>query len=82
MSEDKTSPEYLKRHLGIKAGEVYEPEVDKTLACIAKDELGVTHWEIRHWDRHDFHDVGIGSIRRALRAAYRAGQESQLQETK
>lgn len=53
----------------------FYPE-DEALKPIAKECLGVEHWETRNLDRLDFHDVSVGSIRKALRAAYKAGKEA------
>lgn len=40
---------------------------------IAKDILGLETLEDRRSDRLDFHELGVGQLREALQAAYRAG---------
>lgn len=47
------------------------------LATIARQELGIETVEERGSDRLDFHEVSAMSIRRALEAAYAAGQDAQ-----
>lgn len=44
---------------------------------IAKDILGLETLEERRSDRLDFHELGVGQLREALQAAYRAGIASQ-----
>jgi hypothetical protein len=51
-------------------------EIDKLLAGIAKRELRVPTLDARNSDSLDFHEVGVGSLRRALRLAYRAGNDA------
>lgn len=51
---------------------------EELLKPIAKKHLGVEHWETRGRDQLDFHDVSIGSIRKALDAAYKAGSKETL----
>jgi hypothetical protein len=43
---------------------------------IAKQALGLETLETRNSDRLDFHDLNVASIKAALLAAYRAGQQS------
>jgi hypothetical protein len=50
--------------------------VDALLEKIAKDVLHVATLQTRGSDQLDFHDLGVGSIRLALRAAYEAGKAS------
>jgi len=45
---------------------------------IAARFLRIPTLETRHSDRLDFYDCGVGSIREALLAAFRAGQKSQI----
>lgn len=47
---------------------------DKALAAIAKRCLGVETLETRGWDRLDFHDCGVASIKSALEEAFLLGQ--------
>ncbi|PQA82728.1 hypothetical protein C5F52_14205 [Limnohabitans sp. TS-CS-82] len=42
---------------------------------IARQHLGVATLTERHSDRLDFHDVSVLGIRRALQAAFEAGQQ-------
>jgi uncharacterized protein HemY len=53
-----------------------EVEVDKLLAGIARRELWVPTLDVRNSDSLDFHDIGVSSLRRALRSAYRAGRDA------
>lgn len=48
--------------------------VDAALEKIARNVLRVPTLRDRHSDRLDFHDLGIGRLRLALRAAYEAGR--------
>jgi len=68
------TPECLSKFLGVRAGEAFNQETDELLSSIAMTDLRVSHWETRNSDRLDFYDVSIGSIRRALRHAFEAGQ--------
>jgi len=49
---------------------------DATLARIAREHLRIETLDLRNRDSLDFHDLGVGSIRDALRAAYDAGRAS------
>ncbi len=49
---------------------------DQILAQIAKDELHLETLETRKSDSLDFHDCAVWSIKAALEAAYKAGQQS------
>jgi hypothetical protein len=49
---------------------------DAAVARIAREVLHIETLEVRNRDRHDFHDLGVGSIREALEAAYEAGRAS------
>ncbi len=53
-----------------------EVEVDKLLAGIARRELKVPTLDERKSDQLDFHEVGVWSLRRALRSAYQAGRDA------
>ncbi len=46
----------------------------KALLEIAQRHLGLETLEPRNSDSLDFHDLSVWQIRRALEAAYRAGQ--------
>ena len=48
------------------------------IAEIARKELFIETLEERNSDRLDFHDVGVAGVKRALEAAYFAGQASLL----
>jgi hypothetical protein len=49
---------------------------DAAVARIAREVLHIETLEVRNRDRLDFHDLGVGSIRDALEAAYEAGRAS------
>jgi len=51
----------------------HEVAVDAALAAIAKRVLGIPTLDERRSDRLDFHEVGVHSVKEALRQAYRAG---------
>ena len=53
-----------------------DPIMDPELANIARRVLWIATLEERKSDRLDFHDLGVGQIKEALRAAYRAGQKA------
>lgn len=46
---------------------------------IAYEHLGIETLETRGRDALDFHEVGVASLKDALKAAYRAGQAELLQ---
>lgn len=48
--------------------------MDQILEQIARKELGIATLKTRNSDRLDFHEVSVESLRRALQAAYEAGQ--------
>lgn len=48
--------------------------VSEAIAQIARCVLGVPTLKIRGSDSLDFHEVGVGSLEQALRAAYKAGR--------
>lgn len=50
-----------------------EVAVNSTLATIAQRMLGIPTLDARRSDRFDFHEVGVWTIREALRQAYQAG---------
>lgn len=51
-------------------------KLDKELTSIARKHLGLTTLEPRHSDGLDFSEQSVGSIKRALEAAFVAGQQS------
>lgn len=51
-------------------------QAEKTIERIARDILRIETLETRKSDSLDFHDVAVWSIKDALEAAYRAGQEA------
>lgn len=50
---------------------------EKLLTRIAKEELDIDTLEHRNLDALDFYDLGVGSIRRALEAAFKAGMAAE-----
>lgn len=48
------------------------------LEAIARKHLCIETLATRNSDRLDFHEVGVGSLRDALEAAFRAGQAQDL----
>lgn len=50
--------------------------IDARLTQIAKQVLKVPTLAYRNSDTLDFHEVSVGEIKLALRAAYEAGRES------
>jgi hypothetical protein len=50
--------------------------MNDTIARIAHHELGLETLETRNADRLDFHDLAVWQVRKALEAAYLAGQEA------
>ncbi|MDG9928557.1 MULTISPECIES: hypothetical protein [unclassified Pseudomonas] len=51
------------------------PAAQEQLRDIAEKLLGVETLDTRHSDSLDFHDLAVWSVKAALEAAYRAGQE-------
>jgi len=51
-------------------------KVEAALEKIATGVLRLPTLRYRHSDRHDFHELGVGQIRLALRAAYEAGRQA------
>ena len=49
---------------------------EPALKKIAIEYMGVNHWETMGSDSIDLHNLSIASIRKALEAAYIAGQNS------
>jgi len=54
--------------------------VSELLEKIAKKEMRVATLEQRNSDSLDFYDMGVGSMRSALEAAYLAGLQAQQNE--
>lgn len=50
--------------------------MNEILEQIAEKELGIETLETRRSDSLDFHDVAVWSIKAALEAAYKAGQQN------
>ena len=50
--------------------------IDSKLEKIAKNVLKVPTLKYRHSDELDFHELSVGQIKLALRAAYEAGRAS------
>lgn len=48
----------------------------EAIAQIARRVLGVPTLKVRGSDSFDFHEVGVGSLEQALRAAYDAGRSA------
>ena len=46
----------------------------EAIAQIARRVLGIPTLKVRGSDSLDFHEVGVGSLEQALRAAYKAGR--------
>ena len=53
-----------------------EIAVDEELATIARRRLGIPTLAYRNMDDLDFHEVSVGGLLDALRAAYRAGRNA------
>ena len=51
-------------------------QAEQTIERIARDILRLDTLETRKSDSLDFHDVAVWTIKEALEAAYRAGQEA------
>lgn len=51
-------------------------ELDRTLAEIAEQHLGIETLEEQRSDSLDFHEVAVWDVRAALAAAYAAGAAS------
>ena len=47
--------------------------MDKTIATIARNKLGIETLEARNSDTLDFYELAAWQIKEALEAAYRAG---------
>ncbi len=50
--------------------------MEKIIVEIAKKFFDVETLQTRNLDRLDFHEVSVGSMKAALEAAYKAGQDS------
>lgn len=50
--------------------------IDEKLEAIARNVMKVPTLRERHRDRLDVHEVSVGQVRLALRAAYEAGRQS------
>ena len=65
-----------RKDTSIKRTKAEQKKVDKILEQIAADELCMTTLEERKWDRLDFQEQAVWSIKSALEAAYEAGRNS------
>ena len=54
---------------------------DAELLEIAQRQFRIETLETQNWDRLDFHDVAVWSIRTALEEAFEAGRRAGLSET-
>jgi hypothetical protein len=60
-------------------------KIKKTKRDIALEKaiktLNIPTLETRYWDRHDFHEVAIWNVHKALEDIYDAGYEAGLTKT-
>ena len=54
---------------------------DAELLAIAQRQFRIETLETQSWDRLDFHDVAVWSIRAALEEAFEAGRRAGASET-
>lgn len=54
----------------------HDQALSDQLEAIAKKHLWIETLETRHSDRLDFREVGVGSLKAALQAAYEAGRQA------
>jgi hypothetical protein len=54
---------------------------DAELLAIAQRQFRIETLETQNWDRLDFHDVAVWSIRAALEEAFEAGRRAGASET-
>ncbi len=54
---------------------------DTVIAAIARETLFIETLETRNYDRHDFHEVAVWSVREALEKAYAAGHDAAMKRT-
>ena len=50
--------------------------MDKKLMAIALEQMGIETLETQNSDSADFHEVSVWSLKAALEAAYKAGQQA------
>jgi len=50
--------------------------MEKKIAKIAMDRLGIETLETRNSDSLDFHEVSVWALKEMLEAAYQAGKDS------
>lgn len=55
-----------------------ESDSRQIVGDIARKVLGITTLDSRNSDSLDFYDLSVGSLERALLAAYEAGRKSQV----
>jgi len=60
----------------------HQEQIDQALERIARSHLNIPTLHERKSDSLDFHEVGVWSLRRALRAAYDAGHQASTKSTK
>ncbi|MDE0724355.1 MAG: hypothetical protein OSB62_06605 [Alphaproteobacteria bacterium] len=53
-----------------------QQQTDQLLAEIAKKHLNIETLETRNSDSLDFHDISVWSLKDAIEAAYKAGEQS------
>jgi hypothetical protein len=53
--------------------------LDELVSQIASEYLGIETLECRGRDSLDFHDVGVASLKAALKAAFAKGQQTEKQ---
>ena len=51
-------------------------KLEQLLTQIAKEKIGIDTLATRNSDGLDFHDVAVWSLRNALEAAFKAGQQA------
>ncbi|MEE6030197.1 DUF6900 domain-containing protein [Avibacterium paragallinarum] len=57
-----------------------EKAINKTLENLAKQLENIETLETRMSDHLDFYDMGVGNIKRLMRAAYEAGYKAGIEK--
>lgn len=57
-----------------------QAKLDQIITQLAKKHLGIETLKVRHSDRLDFHDCGVAGLHAALKDAFEAGQNAQMQK--
>jgi hypothetical protein len=65
----------IKKYIKVVEG-IIPSNTEKLFSDIAKEYLLIDTLETRNHDSLDFHEVSVGSIKSALKAAYEAGRAS------